>query len=208
MRVLIVGLLAVAVEAFVSCLSSSGPCCRRLSLTLHAERPDSGPDFNYAYDDVIDRRAAAEHARPADDLARQTALEDQERYYRQLTQRFVDTISSADFTFFDDNDGSCVDFLEFCRVVKSHLKGVGSVSVDGVDTTLFGRGEVTVADLRRLYDDLDTDRTGLLTVEVILETVAMWKSAVPSAQESARLAPQPALIGRRPDKMFLLKSKN
>jgi len=220
--VLLLGMLAVAAEAFVLISSSRSVWPLVTRTALHAYRPGPGqrhPDRNliaFEYRNTDDR-AAAERTRTAVELARQAALADQERHYRRLKQRFVDALKPDFFDLIDKDGTGSVDFLEFCKGFGSELKGVGAVSIDVVGTRLLGRGEVTVADLRRLYDDLDTDHTGRMTADVMFATAAVWKSLVWSAAIGQRpdmaflrseigenaASPQATPIGRRPDKRYV-----
>ena len=176
LRLLLILGSVLAAEAFVACLSSSGSpsrglVCRFTLKPLLSNRPDSGeavPD-KYSYDVAVERRAAglpvADHAQAW--TGTQAALND-ELHYRQLKQRFVESISSSDVMYSLMKGGLGLNFLDFCRGFGNQLKGIDAVPVDAEGTKLVGRTEVTVADLRRLYDDIDTHRTGSLTAQAIL----------------------------------------
>ena len=173
---------AVTAETFV-CLPSYRSNIKLLlpvaQTNLRAEQPTASDPprrpVNLITHDYrnADDRAAAERILSVDELAKQAALEDQKEHYLCLQRRFVEADQALMLALFKKQACASVDFLGFCRVFGSQLKGVGAeyAGWQTVGVKLFSQGEVTVSDLQQLFDDFDEDGNGLLTKEEFVKKI-------------------------------------
>jgi len=161
--------------------------------------------ITHDYRNAVDR-AAAERTLSADELAKQAALEDQKKHYLGLQRRFVEADQELMLALLNKQACGSVDFLGFCRGFGSQLKGVGAEHAgwQTVGVKLFGLGEVTVSDLRQLFDDFDEDGNGLLTKEEFVKKISLWRSAGgPGKAIQAKICGR---IGRRAEAELLKRS--